>query len=69
MSYTAADLQAINDAIKSGLSRAKVGDRDLVFRDLDEMQRVKRAIEEELNPTAGAALYGTRYPEFSAGVR
>lgn len=51
MAWTQADLDALDKAIKSGARRVRRGDRDVEYRDLGEMLRVREMIRADLGLT------------------
>ncbi len=52
MAYTAADVEALEDAIKSGVLRSRIGGRDVWFRSRKELEATKAQIERELLGTS-----------------
>lgn len=67
MAYTQADLTALDRAIAAGALRVKHADRDVTYRSLEEMMRIRALIAQEL---AGAAHGGMVFqtPAFSKGL-
>jgi hypothetical protein len=59
MAYTQADLDRIRRAIARGETEVRQGDRMVQFRSVDELLKVKRAIEDELGATAGGQRRST----------
>ncbi|MDQ7981359.1 hypothetical protein QYH69_29435 [Paraburkholderia sp. SARCC-3016] len=59
MAYTQADLDRIRRAIARGETEVRQGDRMVQFRSVDELLKVKRAIEDELGTTAGGQRRST----------
>lgn len=55
MSWTQADLDAINTAIASGTSRVKYADREVQYRSLDELTQIRDAIRRDLGVSVTAA--------------
>jgi len=50
---TQADYDAITEAINSGQLRVRHGDRDVTFRSIDQMMRVKNMMARELGIAKG----------------
>lgn len=48
MAWTTQDLEALNGAIKTGARKVKYADKEVEYRDLDEMLRIRKAIMDEL---------------------
>lgn len=48
MAWTQADLTALDDAIKGGEQRVKYRDREVTYRTLDEMLRLREAMRREI---------------------
>lgn len=53
MAYTQSDLDAINATIKSGDLLVDYGDRKIRYRDLDDLYRIRRDIENSIAIEAG----------------
>lgn len=53
MSYTQADLDALRRSIAKGVRKAKMGEEELEFRSLAEMERLERRIEKALGQRSG----------------
>lgn len=49
--FTQDDLDAINTAIKSGATTVKYGDKEVTYRSLSEMMRVRDLIRRDLGLT------------------
>jgi hypothetical protein len=47
--YTQQDYEAISAAIAQGTRRVRIGDRDVEYRSLDEMLRIRGMMAKELN--------------------
>lgn len=62
MSYTQADVDAIEAAIKSGTIRVRFADRDVTYRSLTEMQSILKSMKISLSGNPGG---GTRISEAS----
>lgn len=55
MPYTTEQLQQLQDAKAEGVLRVRFVDgQEMVFRSLDEMNRIEAEMKAELNPSAGA---------------
>lgn len=67
MSWTTSDLEAIDSAIKSGRLRVRYGDRDVTYRSLDEMLRIRDLINHELGLVADGGRT-VRYSTYSKGL-
>jgi hypothetical protein len=52
MAWTQADLDTLDAAIASGERRVRLQDKEVEFRTLDEMLRIRSAISNSLDPTA-----------------
>lgn len=50
--YTQAQLDRLNEAIALGATRVTYEDRTVEYRSLEEMQRVRREMEDQLSPAA-----------------
>lgn len=48
MAYTQADVDALEAAIKSGVLRSRVADRETTFRSLDEMNATLREMKRQV---------------------
>jgi len=61
-SWTLQDLIDIEKAIATGAMRVKYEDRDVTYRSLEEMSRVRKEIKDCLNPPTdpGASPWGGR---------
>jgi len=66
MAYTADDLVAIEKAIANGSSRVRYADREVQYRSLDELIRIRNMIRGEADPEIGKTL--RRYGVFSSGL-
>lgn len=66
MAFTAADLTALDRAIKGGALKVEYADRVVWYRSLDEMIRIRGLIQADIDAAAGA----TPPPRYSfAGYR
>jgi hypothetical protein len=66
MAYTQEDLDNIKAAISSGERRVRLADKEVEYRTIDEMLKVKSLIENELR---GTKIGITRvYADYSRGV-
>ena len=48
MAFTQADLDELDKAIKSGALRVRTGDRDVTYRSLEEMMKIRGQMLEAL---------------------
>lgn len=68
--YTQADLDAINKAIKNGVTEVKYigpgGEKTVKYRSLDEMLRVRQIIREDLGLVGNG---GRKLTSFSKGIK
>jgi len=48
MAWTTDDLTALESAIKTGARKVKYADKEVEYRDLDEMERIRKLIKAEL---------------------
>lgn len=48
MEWTLDDLSNLNDAIKTGARKVKYADKEVEYRDLDEMLRIQKAMKDAL---------------------
>jgi hypothetical protein len=53
MPYTEAQLQAMKDALASGVRRVRYADREVEYRSSEELRADIAAVEAELNATVG----------------
>jgi len=68
MAWTAADLVAIEKSIKNGTSRVRYADREITYRDLDELLKLRTIIQAELGVIANGGITH-HYPKFSKGIQ
>jgi len=68
MAWTTADLEAIEASIKNGTSRVRYADREITYRDLDELLKLRNLIQAELGVVANGGI-GHHYPGFSKGIQ
>jgi len=68
MTWTTADLTAINDAIKSGARSVSMGGRTITYHTLDEMLKVRNLIRAELGMIGEDAGRTHRYGTHSKGL-
>lgn len=52
--WSQSDLDAIEAAIKSGVQRVKYDNKEIEYRSMDEMMRVRDAIRKTLGQTAAS---------------
>ena len=67
MAYTNEQHSALTAAIAQGALRVKYADKEIEYRSLDEMQRIKREMEAQLFPTRVNS--GRAFASFSKGIR
>ena len=68
MSYTTEDLAAIETAIKSGTLRVKYADREVEYRSLDDLFRIRTAIRSDLGLIGDNGGRQRTYPEYGKGL-
>jgi len=56
MPYTEQQLQALRDALASGVRRARFADREMEFRDVAELKQAIVTAEAELAKSAGTPI-------------
>ena len=66
MAYTLEQLDALKAAIAQGALSVKYADKEVTYRSLDDMMRIKREMEKELAPEVNRST--RRYAEFSKGL-
>lgn len=66
MAWTATDLEEIEKAIKTGTLRVKYSDREVQYRSLDEMLKIRDLIAREVNDSEGGPV--RRYAQYSKGL-
>ena len=66
--WTSADLTAINTAIKSGTTRVKYADRDVTYRSVDELMRIRDLIRADLGLVGDDGGRTHRYATHSKGL-
>ncbi|MEO7362128.1 MAG: hypothetical protein ABI120_17495 [Gemmatimonadaceae bacterium] len=69
MTWTADDLIAIDATIKSGSLRVKYADREVQYRSLDELMRIRNLIIGETAVVPSSGLGGFVYVGFDKGLR
>lgn len=55
MPYTQSDLDALKNALKSGVTRVSFTDRSVEYRSIQEIERAIQIVSAELNQTKGVA--------------
>lgn len=66
MAWVQADLDALETAIKVGARRVEFKDRAVTYHSLDEMLRLRDAMKQTINTTAGnttLSTYGSFYKD------
>lgn len=67
MGWTQTDLDAIENAIKSGTLRVKYSDKEVTYRSLDELLKIRDLIKKDLGLSSGV---GNRlYASYSKGLK
>jgi hypothetical protein len=56
MAWTQTDLDTLDSAIASGERRVRLQDKEVEFRTLDEMLRIRAVINNSLDPTAKTGM-------------
>lgn len=56
MAFTQADLTAIDAAIASGTLRVRYRDRDVTYRSMDELMKIRNLMREELGVVANGGI-------------
>lgn len=64
MSYTQADLDGLRKAMAKGVLRVRMGERDVTYRTIEEMEKVERKIVKAL----GQSVSNRYYPTFGSGL-
>lgn len=67
MAYTIDQYNALTGAIAQGALSVKYADKEVTYRSLDDMYRIKRDMEKSLF-TSTASAPTRRYAEFSKGL-
>lgn len=58
MAFTQSQITALEKAIASGSTRVKMGEREITYRNLDEMQRILDVMRRDVSGGSGkAAVY------------
>lgn len=65
-SWTTNDLAALESAIKTGATRVSYQDRDVSYRSLDDMLRIRDLMRADLGQVGDSSQ--TRYASFSKGL-
>lgn len=68
MAWTIAQLEAIERAIQNGSTRIRYENRDITYRSLDEMLRIRDLIRNELGLIGNSGGRTYRYGSFSKGL-
>lgn len=66
MAYTQLQLDALDKAIAEGALTVKYADKQVTYRSLDEMLRIRNLMRDDLGVSAGTG--GVVYPSFSKGL-
>ena len=67
MAFTIAQYNALCEAISQGALSVKYADKEVQYRSLDDMYRVKRDMERELG-LGSSGQPGRKYASFSRGL-
>jgi hypothetical protein len=67
MAYTVEQLDMLKAAIAQGALTVKYSDKEVTYRSLDEMMRIAKIMDKEVNPPASNTST-RRYAEFSKGL-
>jgi len=65
MAWTSAQLAALEDAIAQGATKVKYGDKEISYRSIEEMLRVRDKIRKELGQTNNTQKI---FPKFDKGL-
>ena len=65
MAYTQQQLNAINEAIAIGATTVKYGDKEITYRSLSEMKRIKAEMETDLG--IGTKTISRKFAEYGRG--
>lgn len=61
MAYTTADLTAVEKALARGETEVSFGDRSVKYRSVNELQKLRRTIQLELDRAANKPVLSPRY--------
>lgn len=67
MAYTSQQLEALESAIAQGVTKVKYADKEVEYRSLDDMIRLRNIMRQELGMSGGIASRRT-LAEFSKGL-
>lgn len=67
MAYTQAQLDALDAAIASGTLRVRYEDRDITYRDLDELRQARQIVQADLAGQSGTPRQTRSFASFSKG--
>lgn len=51
LTFTTEDLERLKEALLTGATRVRIGDREVEYRSLSEIAQLIKEIEAQLNPT------------------
>lgn len=68
MAYTIDQYNKLCDAIAQGAVKVKYADKEVEYRSLEEMNRIKKQMESELN-IGGTGKSRVRYAQHSKGLK
>lgn len=66
--YTLEQYTALSDAIAQGVNKVKYSDKEVEYRSLDEMLRIKALMFAQLFPNSNKNNNARRYPSFTRGT-
>lgn len=64
--YTQSDLDNVRKAIAKGVTRVRIGDEELTYRDLEELKQIEAIIARDLGVSKSKRI---NYPQTSTGWR
>lgn len=68
MAWTQAQLDALNKAIANGSTKVKYADREVTYRSLSEMLKLRTLMTDELNPASTTRSYFKKFA-YSKGIQ
>ncbi len=66
MAFTQAQLDALESAIAEGVTKVKYEDKEVTYRSLEEMQRIRNLMRDSLGASDNSGAM--RYPTYSKGL-
>lgn len=61
MAWTQSDLDALETAMKGGVRKVKYSDKEVEYRDLEEMMKLRNIMKKSLGQTKGSRKYFTNF--------